>query len=255
MAAAKDHSPTHPADCPRRSFVYRKLLAAGAGGFVKVGDAMAADNYGDLEGERLRAGCAGLVDLCPMPRIGFKGKGCLDWLRAAGLRVPDAPNRSAAQDDGAIIATLDKDSALVLGNPRTAGGDPLPAKLQARWSGGDPSPPPWGLPLHWQDSHAWYLLTGARTPEVLAGLCSMDLRPQHFPEGGVAQTSVAHLGTVVIREATGGGQPAYHLLADSAAAGYFYDELQAAVAEFGGGPAGLRVLRAAPTRQREGAGP
>ena len=78
---------------------------------------------------------------------------------------------------------------------------------------------------------------------MFAKLCGVDLRPAKFPDLAIAQTSVAWLSAIVLRDDRG-GTPAYHLLADSAAAAYLWDCLVDAMAEFDGRPAGLAAVRA-----------
>ena len=56
------------------------------------------------------------------------------------------------------------------------------------------------------------LMTAA---DMFAKLCGVDLSPNRFAEGQVAQTSVARLSAIVIRSDTAGAL-AFHLLADSA---------------------------------------
>ena len=75
-------------------------------------------------------------------------------------------------------------------------------------------------------------------------ICAVDLRPHKFADLSIAQTSVARLSAIVIRDDRG-GTLGYHLLADSASAAYLWDCLIDAMAEFDGGPLGLTALRAA----------
>jgi sarcosine oxidase subunit gamma len=56
----------------------------------------------------------------------------------------------------------------------------------------------------------------------------------------VAQTQAMRLSVIVVRD--DGELPAWHLLGDSAAAGYAWDCLVDAMAEFGGRPAGSSAL-------------
>ncbi|MCH2338996.1 MAG: sarcosine oxidase, partial [Pseudomonas sp.] len=92
-----------------------------------------------------------------------------------------------------------------------------------------------------QDSHAWLLLTGAHVSEVMAKLCGVDLRPQAFAPGSVAQTSAARISVIVIH-APIAELPALHIFCDRASACYFWDALLDAMAEFGGQPVGIDSL-------------
>ena len=73
---------------------------------------------------------------------------------------------------------------------------------------------------------------------MFAKICGVDLRPHHFADGRIAQTSLAKMSAIVIR-ADLGRTPAFHLLADSASAEYLWGCLLDAMAEFDGAPVGL----------------
>ena len=76
---------------------------------------------------------------------------------------------------------------------------------------------------------------------MFAKICGVDLRPGKFDDLAIAQTSIARISAIAIRDDRG-GQPAYHLLCDSASANYFWDCLLDAMAEFDGRPVGLAAL-------------
>jgi sarcosine oxidase subunit gamma len=92
------------------------------------------------------------------------------------------------------------------------------------------------------ESHCWFTVTGEQAPAMLAKLCGVDLRPAKFAAGQIAQTSVAKINAIVIR-CPAGEVVAYHLLADSASAEYFWTYLTDAMAEFEGKPIGLAAVR------------
>ena len=233
---------TAPGDLPRRSFVARKLSEAGAG-FGPLGDAAVALDFGDPAAEAETARRLGLADLSPVPRTGFKGAGTVEWLTGQGVEVPAESNLAARQSGGEVAARLAPGEVLVLGAPE-AGADGLPAALEAAWAAG-PLPPetPRGFPLPRRDSHAWFLVSGSAAAAMFAKLCGVDLRPAKFPDLSIAQTSVARISAIVVRDDRG-GTLAYHLLADSASAEYLWDCLLDAMTEFEGRPVGLTAVRA-----------
>lgn len=240
MAAA-----LHPIDYLRRSFVTHELQMAGAHFGEENGAAIAVD-FGDPVREEATARRLGLVDLSPLPRVGFKGQGTAEWLAAQGVLVPPESNQAAEQDGGELAARLAPGEVLILGaqSGSQSGEDDLPARLAAAWAEAPTLPEtPRGFPVPRADSHAWFLLTGADSPTMFAKLCGVDLRPAKFALGRIAQTSIARLNGIVIRDDKG-GLPAYHLLVDSASAGYLWGCLRDAMAEFGGTPIGVRALRA-----------
>lgn len=241
MAAA-----VQPTGFARRSFVYRKLVEAGAS-FGEVAGVAVALDFGDPQGEAAVGRRLGLADLSPLPRIGFKGGGTVEWLAGQGLAVPEQSNRASIREGegGALAGRLSPTEVLVLGGIEAPGLD-LPGRLDAAWRA-EPVPPPAprGYPVPRAESHAWFLVSGEHAAAMFAKLCGVDLRPDFFPPGAIAQTSIARLNGIVIRHDRG-SVPGYHLLADSAAAGYLWDCLVDAMAEFAGGLIGLTALRAVP---------
>ena len=227
-----------PSDFRQRSFLARKLSAAGASFGELAGSAVALD-FGAAEAERAACQRLGLSDLSPLPRCGFKGAGTADWVSAQGARLPAAPNLAARQDGGELIARLAPEEVLVLSAlDRDAPG--LAAQLAEAWSGAPRS----GYPVPRQDSHAWLYVSGQDSDAMFAKICAVDLRAHKFADLSIAQTSVARLSAIVIRDDRA-GRLGFHLLADSAAAPYLWDCLLDAMAEFDGRPVGLTALRAA----------
>jgi sarcosine oxidase, subunit gamma len=218
-----------------RSFVSRRLAALGAR-MGRHGDVDAALDVPG--GTRETLARLGLVDLSPLPRIGFKGRGTIPAMQAAGLSVEAAPNRAFRQNDGGLCAVLAPGEILLLSGP---GGDAtLVKRLEADWSL-DQAHGTYLVPR--ASTHAWFRITGSFAPDMFAKICGVDLRPHKFSELSIAQTSVFRLTGIVIREDLS-GTPGYHLLADSASAEYAWDCLIDAMAEFGGRPAGLAALLA-----------
>lgn len=190
---------TDPAPSPRRSFVQRRLDA------LEPGD---------------RANAV-LHDRSLAPRIGFKGRNALDWLASQGVSVPAENNLAARLDGGGLVCRLAPGEALILAEQDIV--DRLEAARERENPAGCHT-----LPR--ADSHAWFRLEGPESPGVLAKLCGVDFRPRHFAELRIAQTMVARLATIVVRDDTN-GRLAYSLLADSASALYFWDCIVEAIGE------------------------
>jgi sarcosine oxidase subunit gamma len=233
---------TAPDDFPRRSFVARKLAEAGAR-FGSLGDTAVALDFGDAAAEAEAARRLGLADLSPVPRTGFKGAGTAEWLAGQGVDVSAESNRAVRQPGGELAARLAPGEVLILGAGE-AESEGLTAVLEAAWAA-NPLPPetPRGFPLPRRDSHAWFLVSGGAAAAMFAKLCGVDLRPEKFPDLSVAQTSVARISAIVIRDDRE-GTLAYHLLTDSASAEYLWDCLLDAMTEFEGRPVGLAAVRA-----------
>jgi sarcosine oxidase subunit gamma len=77
---------------------------------------------------------------------------------------------------------------------------------------------------------------------MFSKICGIDLRPEKFAMGAVAQTSIARLNGIVIR-ADVGETLAYHFLTDNASARFMWDSVLDAMGEWGGAPVGLDAMR------------
>ncbi len=189
----------------------------------------------------------------------------MEWLRGQGVEVSEEPNWAPRQTGGGLAVRQAAAEVMILGDLSGDGGWPERLK-QAWWA--EPVPPqrPRGFPMPRDETHAWLAVTGEHAAAMFAKLCGVDLRAPAFPQGRVAQTSIARLNGVIVRDDRGdgrgddpgdgrgdgrgddpgdgrGGVPFYHLLADCAAAEYLWDCLLDAMAEFDGRPVGLTALR------------
>jgi sarcosine oxidase, subunit gamma len=225
-----------PSDLARRSFVHRKLAAHGAR-FTEINGGLVPLDYGDGD-ERPAAARLGLADLSLLPRTGFKGAKVIPALEAKGVELT-VPNQAVRQPDGGLAAVLAMTEVLILAS--LSGDDGQIRTLERGWSLDQADG--WYL-VPRQDSHFWFALTGENASGTLAKICGVDLRLTRFADLSIAQTSVARSNCVVVR-ADLGELPAFHLLGDSASAGYMWDCLLDAMAEFGGDPVGLAVLQRA----------
>jgi len=166
-------------------------------------------------------------------RTGFKGAGASEWLASKVSNLPERPNRAVTLPDGTVIGRLGKEEYLIL-NGRSSTSD-VCGELDASWAsesaeGGASM----GYPLPRADSHSWLFLEGVSVPEMMSKICGVDFRDESFPPGEIAQTIVARIGAVLIRE-IGDGSKGLHLLTDFASADYLWEVLDDASAEFGGG--------------------
>jgi sarcosine oxidase subunit gamma len=224
----------------RRSPIYRETQAAGA--FCDVVNSGAVPmHYGSPDSELGRAQKMAIADLSGLPRTGFKGAGTVDWLQGQGLNIGADSNMAYRQEGGALAARLAPTEIFLIDSLDATGA--LIDKLNTAWSWGTEKPRKLiGYPMPRQDSHAWFMITGTAAPEMFAKICGVDLRPHKFQPGRIAQTSLAKMSGIVIRDDRG-AIPAFHLLADVASAEYLWGAVLDAMSEFGGAPVGLQALR------------
>lgn len=226
-----------PQDMLPRSPIYRLLAEHGAT-FAEIAHTACAMSYGDdPEAETARARDLAVCDLSPLPRTGFKGREAQSWPAAQGLTISPDNNQAVVQDDDALVARLADSEVLILSD--LAATSSLCRRLAEAWS---PDPDPGVYPVPRQDTNCWFMISGHLGDEMFAKICAIDLRPHKFPNGSIAQTSIARLNGIIIR-ADVGDCLGYHLLTDSAAAGYMWSCLLDAMEEWRGGPVGLNALR------------
>lgn len=171
-------------------------------------------------------GCC-LADLTDLPRVGFRGAHTAEYLRSHGFALPDAPNRAVIQADGSQVARLSQTEYLLLASSEDQG--QRMADEEARWELDHQA----NYLLPRQDSHACFQLTGDHLSKVLAKLCGVDLSPQAFGPGAVAQTSAARINVIVINSGTA-QQTSLHILCDRASREYFRGALEDAMQEYSG---------------------
>ncbi len=210
----------------RRTPIYRQHVAAGAV-FGAVNGMACPLRFGT---EKMALpGPVMLADLSALPRSGLKGRDALSWLRGREVRIGGRDNIAYGQEDGSLVARLGPGEVLLLSDLKRRGAVGL------RPGDGDQARA-YGVPR--SSGNIWFYLCGVRGSAVFAKLCAIDLRPEKFPEGAVAQTSVARLNGIIIRHDVG-KTVGYHLLADFASAAYLWDVLLDAMVEFGGRVVGL----------------
>ena len=99
----------------RRSPLYRHHAEAGAS-FRQVDDCAVPYRFRSHQEDTDMARQLGLVDLCGLTKVGYKGPGASLWLEQAGLLLPAEPNLAVLQPDGMLVARLSLDEFLVLRN-------------------------------------------------------------------------------------------------------------------------------------------
>lgn len=224
-------------DLARRSFLYRELDALGAA-FEEVNGCAAAMTCGSEAGaEAAQARSLALCDLSALKRAGYKGWSTADWLREQGVELGDDSNRAYPQADGTRIARLSPGEALLLGD--LAGESPLIDRLADSWSM-ESAAGCYRVPR--EDASCWLKITGEHAAAMFAKVCAVDLRPHNFDTNQIAQTNVARLNAIVIRDDLGPAL-AYDLLTDIASAVYLWHSLLDAMGEFDGKPVGLAALK------------
>ncbi|NOG32236.1 sarcosine oxidase [Halomonas sp. TBZ9] len=173
-----------------------------------------------------------LSDLSALARLGVRGQKAAGFLTQHGYQLPSAPNQAVKQPDGSLVARLSASEYLLLGSLADAG--QRISQHETQW----PSHQSGVYCLPRQDTHAWLALSGPHISAVMAKLCGVDMRPNVFAPGQVAQTAVARANAIVINAGA-----CFYLLVDTALACYFWSVMLDAMQEFDGQPLSVTALQ------------
>lgn len=230
-------STVQPTDYKTRGFHYRTLLADGAQFSEWPECAIVSSFGGTVEEEIVRARALGLADLTPLSRIGFKGKRAAEWLLKQGIEIGDQNNHSWKQDNGTQAARLSNNEMLILDD--VAGNSSISTELEQRLESEEVDGC-YSVPR--RDLSTWLLVTGDNADAMFAKLCGVDMRKSRFLNGSIAQTSMARMNVIAIRQDLA-RLPAYHLVFDSASADYLWRMLKDAMIEYDGRPVGYEAVQ------------
>jgi sarcosine oxidase subunit gamma len=219
----------------RRSQLYRWHLKNNAEFDTADGS---VTHYADLAKESESVGQLGLADLSNLPRTGFKGPGAAEWIVGNGVALPEAPNLAHAHSDSSLLVRLSHQELLVLSDLKRQSmlADTLPQNWSVEASQGVSL-----LPR--ADSHCWFALTGIHAAEMFSKVCAVDLRPGKFAQGEVAQTSIARVNAIIVRNDLG-PTLCFYILSDVSSAEFLWLSLLDAMLEFEGAAVGTAALKA-----------
>ncbi|MEO0367902.1 MAG: sarcosine oxidase [Pseudomonadota bacterium] len=180
----------------------------------------------------------GIFDLSCCERIGFKGADTESWLKDQGVSLPSQPNMACKDGQFGTVLRLSQTEFWVLDNPAKSSSisSLREASIQAEREGVRT------YLLERNHSHSWFCLSGQELPEMMSKVCAVDLRDHKFGSWQIAQTSVARLNAVVVREAHS-GLPIFHILSDTTAAEFMWSSLLDAMQEFDGAPIGFQQFQ------------
>jgi sarcosine oxidase subunit gamma len=227
----------------RRSQLYRRHINNNAL-FKKTGSNFVVSHYNNGSDQRTeleQARSMAICDLSTLPRAGFKGAGAPSWAENQGIKLPHSANSSIVQPDGCLVAKLSDQELLILSDIFAKSHQVAALKEQSTRDHLENDTQTYLLPRG--DSHCWLAVTGDQAAEMFSKVCGVDLRPHKFALGNIAQTSVAKISAVVIRQDLG-GTLSYYILCDISATEFLWDCLLDAMQEYAGSPVGIGALEA-----------
>ena len=229
-------SDIHPNQFLIRSPHYRTLLAEGAH-FIEHRDVVLVDDYGNSAADEAeQAKQLGLVDLTSFARTGFKGKQAIQWAKTQGLNIGEKNNQAYVQDNGSLVARLADTEILILNKIQS--GRNQCTSIEEVYEKNRPVKC-YSVPRN--DSSSWFMITGKHSSEMFAKICAIDLRLNKISNNSIAQTSIARINGIIIRNDIN-QTPAFNLIFDSASTDYMWSCLKDAFVEFNGAPVGDSAL-------------
>ena len=217
-----------PPSAERRSPVHHLLETRGPQ-WGQVGGASLALAFAPPEAEAAALRALGLCDVSVLPRLGLKGPGAEGWLREHGILIPAAVYDTSPLGEAGFLVRLGAADFLLEGGFGEALA-PLAADLDRA--------PPGVHRVERQD--ACFLLTGARAPEVLAQVCSIDFRTA--APRRLVLTRAAAINCGVLPDPLG-DVPLFRLWVDFTYGVYFWEALAGIAEELGGRVIGAAVIR------------
>jgi sarcosine oxidase subunit gamma len=227
----------------RRSQLYRRHINNNAL-FKKTGSNFVVSHYNNGSDQRTeleQARSMAICDLSTLPRAGFKGAGAPSWAENQGVKLPDSANTSIVQPEGCLVAKLSDQELLILSDIFANSHQLTALGEQSTRDHLENDTQTYLLPRG--DSHCWLAVTGNQAAEMFSKVCGVDLRPHKFALGNIAQTSVAKISAVVIRQDLG-ETLSYYILCDISATEFLWDCLLDAMQEYAGSPVGIGALEA-----------
>lgn len=170
------------------------------------------DLNGAAEGTSLINGPVTLRDDSCTPRFGLKGRGTVAFLTTQGVALPEV-NRIA-------------DGVLRLGGEEVVVLNPAP-DLHARW---EEAAAPKGYYSWREETWAMMHLSGPRLFDLMAKICPVNLNPDAFIPGEIAQTRVGYVEAITWRDDRDG--PGFSVLFDISATAFFANAIATAAHEF-----------------------
>jgi sarcosine oxidase, subunit gamma len=172
------------------------------------------DEEGAAYGVPLVEGAVELTDLTSTLRFGIKGSGSVKFLESEGYTVPDV-NRITGN-----TLRLGRDEVVVVN---------APLGLRTRW---EAAPYPKGYYGWREETWAMMHLSGNFVLDLMSKISPVDLGPERFTHGMIAQTRVGYLDAIVWRDDR--ENIGFSVMFDIASTAFFANAVSVAAEEFQG---------------------
>jgi heterotetrameric sarcosine oxidase gamma subunit len=182
----------------------------------------------------------GVMDISASGKVLVRGAAAEETLAALLVTVPRAPGEATAFDEKesgrGYVAMLAPDELMVITSPGAEAGlaGRLAEEVTTR-----------GLfvsIVNQTSGLAGLMVVGPRYHELLSKLCAIPLHPAAFPVGRVAQSGVAKVHAILVRQDLAPAVPAIEIYVDRPYGEYVWEAVLDAGGEYGIQPVGLDAL-------------
>jgi sarcosine oxidase subunit alpha len=186
----------------------------------------------------------GVADVSAAGKLIVKGDAAAKLLANVFGRVPEIPGRMSPvhpQDEAgqAYLARLSADEFLLLTSPGAE--HAATRRLESRFANGE-----WRIAIpaviDQTSGLAGLVVAGPASRDLLSKLCGLSFDPTDFPNYQVAQSSLAKVHAIIVRNDLG-NVPAFELYFDRSYGEYIWDSVMDAGGEFGIVPFGWHAGR------------
>ncbi|REK23084.1 MAG: hypothetical protein DWQ42_15840 [Planctomycetota bacterium] len=211
----------------RRSPIHERS-AARRGEMVVAAEMLVPQRLASAHVEAAAIAELALCDLSFLPKLGLKGRGCADWLGAAGISVPTETYATADLDDGGLVVRLPGNEFLLESGPSA---EVVPRLAALEVAEDDVFRVP--------RQEATLVLIGRRAEEVLAQTCGINFAVAAADR--VVLTRVAGVSCTIWFQRRD-GVPSYRMWVDYTYAAYLWDVLEEIGGELGGAVVGAAAV-------------
>lgn len=177
--------------------------------------------------EQARKKILGVTDVSCLSRYGVKGAQAAKWLADRQVTTPDSINSWTVSDHNTLVLRLGGSEFLLE--------DQFAGTTCARLaSDTNRVPNVYKVPR----ADAAFILSGSEVLNMLAELCSLDLREKSLGAQELIMTQVAGISATVLRQDLNGEQ-VYRIWCDGTYGPYLWDVMVEIAVELGGGAVGL----------------
>ncbi len=184
-------------------------------------------SFADADVEATRSKTLSICDVSNLNRFGVKGPQAADWLKAAGIKLPETTNSWTSQENGSLVMRLGNTEFLLEDKPEN----------QLAKTLSDTAVEQSGVHKVLRNDAA-FIVSGELTPALFSEVCAIDLDNGSLEDNRLVMTVIAGVSATLLKQ-TLNGQSVYRIWCDGTFGPYLWKALLGIIEEQGGGPVGF----------------